>query len=416
MTTTIARHVKPRVLEALEDARIGVIQGARQVGKTTLVREVVDELGGRLVTFDDELTRSAARADPVGFLGQNPGGLFAIDEVQRVPEIVLALKLVVDRDPRPGRFLLTGSANLLRLPAAEDSLAGRAESIELHGFSQGELAGYREKFIDRLLSGDRFLEHTSSLSRHGYLERAIAGTYPEALHRPAGRRRNQWLDNYLARIVERDAPDVSNLQRIGDLPLILRVLAARNSGELNTADIARDTGIRTRTLTPHLELLETLYLIQRIPAWSTNLTKRAVSRPKISLLDTGLAARLVNLSAAGASPEVNGELAGDLLEGFVAGELRRQCGWCEEQVRISHYRDRSAGKIDLILETTDGRIACIEVKSAATPQSKDVKWLAQLRDKLGKRFVAGVVLHTGVTSVPFGDRISAVPIDVLWAS
>lgn len=400
----------------MSDTRIVVIQGARQVGKTTLVREVVDELRGRLVTFDDALTRSAAQADSVGFLDQNPEGLLAIDEVQRVPEMVLALKLVVDRDGRPGRFLLTGSADLLRLPATEDSLAGRAESIELHGFSQGEISSRRERFIDGVFDGDTFLGHVSELSRSDYLERAVAGAYPEALMRTAGRRRNQWLDNYLARIVERDAPDVSNLRRLGELPLILRVLAARNGEELNVASLANDTGIPASTLVPHLELLETLYLIQRIPAWSTNLSKRVVSRPKVALLDSGLAARLLNVSAAGASPTAYSEVAGHLLEGFVAGELRRQIGWTERSVRMSHYRDRAGDEIDLILESDDGQVAGVEVKAAASVGLRDAKWLLKLRDKLGDRFVRGIILHTGTTSAPFGERVTAAPLDVLWAA
>lgn len=414
--TSVSRNVKPLVVEALGDTRIVVVQGARQVGKTTLLREIVAERGGRLVTFDDELTRAAARADPVGFLDQLPDRLLAIDEVQRVPELVLALKLVVDRDTRPGRFLLTGSANLLRLPAVEDSLAGRAESIELYGFSQGELAGRRERFVDRILDGETFLGHESGLHRADYLERAVAGSYPEALARPAGRRRNQWLENYLARIVERDAPDVSNLRRLGELPVILRILAARDSEELNVARIASDTGIPASTLAPHLELLETLYLLQRIPAWSTNLSKRVVLRPKTALLDTGLAARLLNVSARGASPQVNGDVAGHLLEGFVAGELRRQLGWAEQGARISHYRDRTGDEVDLILEADDGRVAAVEVKAASSVGLRDAKWLLKLRDRLGDRFVAGVVLHTGGTSGPFGDRVSAVPMDVLWTA
>jgi hypothetical protein len=414
--THIKRHMKPRVLEALQDTRIVVIQGARQVGKTTLVREIVEEVGGRLVTFDDESIRSAAQADPVGFLHQNPDGLLAIDEIQRVPEMVLALKLVVDKDPRPGRFLLTGSANLLRLPAAQDSLAGRAETIELHGFSQGELAGHQERFIDRLLAADLFSGHTSSLTRHDYLERATAGGYPEALARTPGRRRSEWLDNYVRSIVERDAPDVSNLQRVADLPLILKVLAARNSEELNVADVSKETEIPVSSLNRLLDLLETLYLVQRIPAWSTNFSKRAVSRPKTSLLDTGLAARLINISAAGAGPEAYGEVAGHLLEGFIASEIRRQRAWADEPVRVSHFRDRSAGEVDLILETPDGRVAGLEVKSTSRVKSSDNKWLSQMRDKLGKRFVGGLVLHTGMTSAPFGERITAVPMDVLWTT
>lgn len=414
MTPTIERRAKPRVLGALTDTRIVVIQGARQVGKTTLVREVVGQIGGLLVTFGDELTRSTAQADPVGFLNQNPQGLLAVDEIQRLPELVLALKLAVDRDPHPGRFLITGSANLLRIPATQDSLAGRTETVELHGLSQGELAGHRERFIDRLFEGARLLGHTSTLGRRDYLEQAIAGTYPEALARTPGSRRNQWPDNYLTRIVERDAPDVSHSPRLGDLPLILRVLAARNAEQLNVTNVAKATGIPVSTITRHLKLLETLYLIQLTPAWSTNLPKRAVSRPKVCLLDTGLVVRLVNISVNGAAPEINGTVAGHLLEGFVAGELRRQLGWTDELIRISHYRDRASGEVDFILETSDGHVAVIEVKSSSCVQAKDVRWLTRLRDQLGDRFVGGLVLHTGPSSGPFGERITAAPIDALW--
>ncbi|MFT4166920.1 MAG: ATP-binding protein [Microlunatus sp.] len=411
----IERHVKSRVLEALEDTRIVVIQGARQVGKTTLMSEIVSQVGGRLVSFDDEQTLTFAQSDPIGFL-QHDDQLLAIDEIQLAPEMVLALKYVVDRDTRPGRFLVTGSADLLRLPTARDSLAGRVESIELHGFSQGELAGHKETFIDRLLSGDRFATHASTLTRHDYLERAISGGYPEALARTPGRRRAAWLDGYLNGIVKRDAREISGSHRIDQLPQILSVLAARNSEELNLADVAKETAIPVTSLRRLLDLLETMYLVQQLPAWSRSFAKRPVSRPKVSLLDTGLAARLLNVSASGASPAAYGGVAGHLLEGFVAGEIRRQAAWAEESFRLSHFRDRAAGEVDLILETPDGRIAGIEVKSSSRIGSSDAKWLSQLRDQLGKRFVAGLVLHTGPTGGPFGERIAAVPMDVLWTT
>lgn len=411
----IKRHVLPRVLEALDDTRIVAIQGARQVGKTTLIREIIERRGGRLVSFDDEQTLALAKADPLGFL-QHDDQLLAIDEIQLAPEMVLALKYTVDRDTRPGRFLVTGSADLLRLPAAQDSLAGRIESVELHGFSQGELTHHAETFIDRLFAGDRFAGHASRLTRRDYLERTVAGGYPEAVSRPAGRRRAAWLSGYLNGIVKRDAREISGMQRVDQLPLILRVLAARNSEELNLADVATSTEIPATSLRRLIELLETMYLIQQIPAWSTNFTKRAVSRPKVSLLDTGLAAWLLNVSAEGAGPDAYSEVAGPLLEGFVASELRKQRAWAEETVRISHFRDRAAGEVDLILETPDGRVAGIEVKSNSRIGRNDARWLAQLRDRLGKRFVAGLVLHTGQTAGPFGERISAVPLDVLWTS
>lgn len=405
----------PRVFEALTDTRIVAIQGARQVGKTTLISDVVKDQGGRLLSFDDDQVLALAKADPIGFL-QHHDNLLAIDEVQRAPEIVPALKYVVDRDRRPGRFLITGSADLLRLPSAQDSLAGRLERIELHGFSQGELGGHVETFIDRLLAGERFSAHHSDLTRMDYLQRAIAGGYPEALSRASGRRRDAWLDGYLEGIVKRDAHEISGSQRIELLPRILRVLAAQNSEELNVSDIATRTEVPATSLRRLIDLLETMYLIQEVPAWSTNFTKRMISRPKVSLLDTGLAARLLGVSAAGTAPTTYGEAAGHLLEGFVAGELRRQLAWADESVRVSHFRDRSAGEVDLILETPDGRIAGIEVKSASRVGRNDAKWLTAFREKLGKRFVAGVVLHTGPTAGPFGERISAVPMDVLWTT
>lgn len=336
--------------------------------------------------------------------------------MQWVPELILALKYVVDRDRRPGRFLLTGSADLSRLPAVPDSLAGRAESVELYGFSQGELAGHTERFIDRLLSGERFADHTSELHRRDYLERAAAGGYPEALARAPRRRRERWLDNYARSIVRREAHDVSNLRRVAELPLILPVLAARGSGELNVADVARDTGIPARTLTPYLELLQTLYLTQHVPAWSTNLARRVVSRPKVSLLDSGLAARLVNASSKGTSPDASPGLAGALLESFAAGEIRRQLSWCQETATVWHFRDQHAGEVDLVLETPDGRVAGIEVKSTASPSARDAKGLVYLRGRLAPRFTAGLILHTGTTAAPFGDRIAAVPMDILWTA
>ncbi|MGH8961866.1 MAG: ATP-binding protein [Jatrophihabitantaceae bacterium] len=411
----VPRNLTAQVEEALVDTRIVVVQGARQVGKSTLLREVVDRHNGRMITLDDELTRTAATADPVGFVGQYPTGLLGIDEAQRVPELVLALKAAVDADPRPGRFLLTGSADLLRLPATQDSLAGRAESLELFGFSQGELVGVREGFLDRLLDGSLFGEHRSDLTRHDYLLRACAGGYPEVLARPSERRRAAWLDGYVQRIIGRDAADVSGLQRLGDLPRLVRLLATRTATELNVASIANDSGIPPRTLPPYLDLLETLYLIQRIPAWSTNLSKRVIARPKLILLDSGLAARLTNVSATGAGRHANPTVAGQLIETFAIGEIRRQLGWAEQPARVHHYREQSGAEIDIVVETSDGRVAALEVKSAATIRPADIRWLTALRDRLGHRFAAGLLLHTGPNAQPLGDRLAAVPLDILWS-
>lgn len=412
----VDRHLAPVVRESIESFRIVEIQGARQSGKTTLAQQIVTERNGRLVSLDDPLLRAAAADDPLAFVEQYPEGLLAIDELQRVPELVLALKQTVDRDPRPGRFLVTGSANLLRLPAVQDSLAGRAVGVELHGFSQGELRGHVEEFIDRAFAGERFLGHQSTLNRTAYLDAITAGAYPEAVALRPGRSRDRWFDGYLSRIVERDAPDIADGRRLADLPFVLRMIAARNADELNVADIAKESSIPATTLARLIDLLETLYLVQRVPAWETNLSKRVIQRPKAMLLDTGLAARLVNATTASLGPGVTGAPVGHLFEAFVATELRRQREWSDVRPMISHYRVHQAEEVDLILETGDGRVVGIEVKASATVNAHDARHLRTLRDKLGNRFVGGLLLHAGRTSAPLGDRITAAPLDVLWTA
>ena len=271
----------------------------------------------------------------------------------------------------PGRRTCCGC------PRPRTAWPGARSASSCAASARGRWSGAREQFTDRLLSGDRFLGHTSTLIRKDYLERAVAGSYPPAFAR-TGRRRGQWLDNYLARIVERDAPDVSPLQRLGELPLFLRVLAARNSEELHRprhrhpAAHPRSAGAAGDALprAAHPGLVNEPHPARRLPA-------------KAALLDAGLAARLLGVCAAGAAPAVQPEIAGHLLEGFVAGELRRQQGWAEELVRISHYRDHAGDEVDLILETDDGRVAGIEVQATSSVGRNDGKWLAKLRDRRG---------------------------------
>lgn len=411
MTAPVARNIAPKVYESLGDTRIVIIQGARQVGKSTLATQIAKARGGKVVTLDDDDTRFQADADPAAFVAQHPSGLLVIDEIQRAPRLNLALKVAVDADPRPGRFLLTGSADLLQLPGSEDSLAGRAESVELHGFSQGELAGHREGFIDRLLAGNTFGGYQSTASRADYLAIAEAGSYPDVLSRSTPRRRSQWLANYVARVTTRDAEEISTLKQLSELPTILKLMAARTATELNVANLASDLAMPRRTLDPYLDLLETLYLVRRIPAWATHRSRRVVSRPKIVMLDTGLAAQLVGVSSK--SP-VAADMASQLLETLVAGELTRQRSWCDEQVDLYHYREHTGAEVDLVLATPDGRIAGIEVKSASGANASDAKWLAALRDKVGERFVGGIVLHTGTTAGSLGDRLTSAPLDLLW--
>ncbi|MDP3971429.1 MAG: DUF4143 domain-containing protein [Candidatus Nanopelagicales bacterium] len=262
------------------------------------------------------------------------------------------MKAAVDRNRRPGSFLLTGSANLLTMPGAQENLAGRAETIPLYGFSRGELNGTDDSLGDALLSGDesRVANRHSTLNRNDYLALVEAGSYPEALSRPAGRRRSAWFDNYANRILSRDARQVSALARLDRLPMLLRVLAANTSGELVKARVAADVGLPETTLPPYLDLLESLYLIHLLPSWGRNLRRRVVGRPKAALLDSGLACRLGGLPAEAmtiGSPDA--VRAGALLETFVASELRKQSHWAADRFGIFHYRERTGVEVDLVL-------------------------------------------------------------------
>jgi len=410
----VPRFAQQPVEATLADTPVTVLQGARQVGKSTLARAVLDTRRAPLLSLDNAAVLSAARTDPDGFVRQREG-LLGIDEAQRVPELIRAIKDAVDEDRRPGRFLLTGSANLLHVPGTEESLAGRAETVVLYGFSQGELTGQPEDFLDRLLTGDlpSLASRTSRLTRADYLSIVCAGSYPEPRTRPPNRRA-AWYDNYIRRIVSADARDLSRLGHLDRLPTLIRLIAANTAGELVVSRLAADAGIPERSLPPYLDLLETLYLVHRLPAWGGNLTRRVVGRPKLALLDTGLAARLINVTPQALAPGNTPDHAGSLLETFVSGELRRQGGWSQRQPQLFHFRDIDGGEVDIVVEGDDRTIAGIEVKAAMTVGAKDFRGLTLLRDKLGDRFRAGVVLHCGTTPLPFGDRLFALPLAALW--
>lgn len=407
------RLAYPRIVEALTDTRIVAIQGARQVGKSTLAAQILADHEGVGVTLDDPGSLDFARTDPAGFVEQASGGMLVIDELQRAPELVVALKASVDRDRRPGRFLVTGSANLLALSSTHESLAGRVERIEMDPFSQRELGRAAGSFIDAAFAPDVLARHSSSATRQDYIERASAGGYPEALQRSTPRRREDWYDAYISQIVRRDAPDISGLQRIADLPRLLRLIAVRMGSTMVWSSLASDANIPRRTLDPYVALLETLYLTHTLPAWAVNLTSREVKQPKVFPVDTGLAASLLGTSPAALGP--GSPLSGPLLECFVVGELRRQQTWAAQRSTLHHYRDSRGVEVDAILETPDGRVVGIEVKAASTVRASDASGLSLLRDRLGERFVAGYVLHTGPSAVAIGDRIVGVPMDALWA-
>jgi predicted AAA+ superfamily ATPase len=397
--------------DALGDTPVVAVNGARQVGKSTLVTDLLDRPGGaQIVTLDDATQRQAATTDPPTFVRRD--GLLVIDEVQRVPDLLPAIKAEVDRDRRPGRFLLTGSTRLLSTPEMSASLAGRVEILDLWPLSQGEIAGQQEGFVDALFRWDSALMVDSDVSRPDYLERVCAGGYPEPLRR-TGRRRNAWFANYVTTVVERMIADVADIERLALMPRLLQLCAARTGSELNTRAVADDLGVPHRTVGSYLAHLQTVFLVHLLPAWSRNLTSKVVHRPKLLLPDSGVAAHLVGVDSA-ALNDPTSPATGPLVETFVAMEVRKQLGWAEADVSMFHFRDRSGPEVDIVLETRAGLVAGIEVKAASAVRAEDFRGLRTLADRLGDRFAGGIVLYTGRQAVPFGDHLAAVPIAALW--
>jgi len=397
--------------DALADTPVVVVAGPRQAGKSTLAAHVVADTEGTWLTLDDAGVLDAARADPVGFVSGRTG-LVGIDEAQRVPELLLAVKAEVDRERRPGRFLLTGSTRLLGAPKLADSLAGRMEALTLWPFTQAELGDARAVpgLIDRAFGDGLSGIRPSAVTRAEILDRVGAGGFLPALAR-TDRRRTAWYDSYVAGVIDREVRAVTDATYLRELPRLLRLCAARTSGELNIADLARDLGLSRPTTDSYLAHLEAVFLIQTIPAWSTNLTARVVRRPKLAITDTGLAARLL-----GGRLRTDAELAGRLIETFVAGELRAQSEWSQNRPGLYHFRDRDGAEVDLVLESGDGRVVGIEVKTGATVRADDLRGLRLLEQRLGADFAAGIVLCTAPEPRHLGGRLWTLPFSALWRS
>ena len=404
----LTRHLTQPLTDALSDTPVVLVVGARQVGKSTLAHTA--DPGRTELTLDDLGVLAAAQGDPAGFVAGQAGPVL-IDEVQRAPELFLPIKAAVDRTRTPGRFLLTGSANVLTLPRLADSLAGRLEVLHLWPLSQGELSGLRDAFIDAAFGDALPLVRGAPLAFPDLLDRLVAGGYPEATRR-SGRRRTAWFRSYVDTLLQRDVRDLANVEGLRLLPQLLALLAARTGTLQNAAELSRTANLPQTTLKRYLALLEAVYLTTTLPAWSSNLSKRLVKSPKSFLTDTGLAAHLLGLSAA--RLEADRTLLGPLLETFVTLELLKMRGWNDTEVQLFHYRTQTGQEVDVVLEAADGRVVGVEVKSAATVTGSDLRGLRALQEDVGDRFHRGVVLYTGDTVVPFGERLHAAPVRALW--
>ena len=404
------RHVETRILEALGDTRVVVVNGARQAGKSTAVHAL---LGHYPNAVERQLDRASdlqsALLDPTEFVRSD--GLLVIDEVQRAPDLILAIKATVDREQRPGQFLLTGSARLLGLRQVPDALVGRSETIELWPFSQGEIDEQPDRFVDAAFADRPTFDTGGDLIRADYVERALRGGFPVAVDR-SERRRARFFDAYLNDLIDRDVVQLGEIQRRDELRRLIRILAARMAAPLSIENVARELTISKTTVERYVALLEEVFLVKRVPAWTTSATGRATRMRKLLMVDSGLGAHLVGVTAGRVERDLS--LVGQVVENFVLGELGRQLVWSDEYVSLYHYRTRDGREVDAVLEHHDGRIVAIEVKAASTVTADDSRHLHHLRALTGDRFHLGLVLYTGTEILPFGDRVIACPIDALW--
>jgi predicted AAA+ superfamily ATPase len=411
MKSLYPRSVRDLVIEALQDTRIVLVAGARQVGKTTLTREIAAGVHPmQSLSLDDDAVRAAALADPAGFIG-GLGGPVLLDEIQRAPDLLLAIKQDVDRNGAPGRFLLTGSTNILASKRIKDALTGRIETIRLWPLSQTEIHGATVNFVDALYAAQIPVITGAPVGRDAFAGYLSAGGYPEARLRE-GRRRDRWFANTLDTALDRDLRDISDAIKVDAMPGLLRQLASQAANPISYRSLGQRLDLHGETVKSYIGLLEQMFLIRRLPAWRPGLGARETHAPKIYLVDTGMLAYLL-----GADEDRIGrddQVTGRTVENFVAMEMVKHAEWAAAPVRLYHYQ-REREDVDLVLEWNDGSIAAIEVKSRTTLRSADWKWITKLRDERGKSFRAGVVLHAGEQTTPVSDRIWAAPFSALWA-
>lgn len=406
----VNRTISKKLRSALARSPITLLTGARQTGKTTLVKHIAKDNNFAYITFDDVSALAAAQSDPQGFISALSKPVI-LDEVQRAPEIFLPLKKIIDEQREPGQFLLTGSANPLLIPRLGDALVGRMEFVKLYPLSQGELMGVQEHFVDSLFEPTPAFTPAPAITKEDLYTRLLTGGYP-LVQNLTLEDRNAWFDGYITTMLYREVKDLANISGIMELPKLLRLLALRAGNLLNTAELSRTLGLAASTLHRYLALLQALFLVDFLLPWSSHRGKRLVKAPKISLIDSGLITYLLGLDLAHIdSPSIN---VGGIIENFVVNELEKQLSWQKIPLTMHHLRSQTGVEVDIILENNRGDIVGMEVKSSATVTANDFKGLHYLRELLGHNFVKGIVLYTGSTVIPFGDNLFAVPITALW--
>ena len=409
------RYSDSNVKEALSDTPVVFIMGPRQSGKTTLVKTLMDDMGHEqwtYITLDDPTQFAIAKADPIGFIRNLPSTRIALDEVQRLPELFVCIKQVVDEQRTPGRFLLTGSANALLLPRLSDSLAGRMESVRLMTLSECELQGRQPTFMSQLLNQQAPTTQSIRVREH-ILKRLVVGCFPEPLQRSSERRAQAWYKHYLNSLIQRDIRDLTHIDHPELMSKLLKLTAFYTGKLVNLTELGSKLGLDRLTIKKYMGLLEQLFLIEQLPAWYSNEYKRLVKTPKLHSVDTGLIAAVRGLN----HDRLLKQPAdfGLLLESFVYNELRKQASWLEQPPSFYHYRDKDKVEVDIIIEAALGDCFAVEVKASATLSSKDFTGLRRFKKVAGERFKLGILLYDGDHTTAFGDKLYAVPLAALWS-
>ncbi|BAP88729.1 ATPase (AAA+ superfamily)-like protein [Burkholderiales bacterium GJ-E10] len=402
------RFVQRRAEEALSDTPVVLIVGPRRAGKTTLVQKM-GEAGRTYITLDDQTVLEAAQSDPAGFIRGLDRAI--IDEIQRAPDLLLAIKKTVDEDYRPGRFLLTGSANVLTLPRIADSLAGRMETIQMLPLAKAEIEGRRPTFLERLFDG-KLQSQSDAIVGDDLVQLALLGGFPESISRDSERRRQDWLRSYLTSILTRDLRDIADVEKLTELPKFVRLLAEHSGQLVNYSQFGAGINVSHKTGQRYVGLLEQVFLIATVQPWFTNARKRIIKTPKLHFLDSGLLATVRGLSFKRVKADRG--TFGALLESFVFAEVLKLMTASDLRLTPHHFRDRDGREVDIVLERDDGTIVGIEVKASATVKTGDFSGLRALAEACGDRFAFGVVLYDSPNFVPFGDRLAAAPLSSLW--
>jgi len=414
----VERRLSEVVRQRMAHEPVIILHGPRAVGKSTLLAALARSLGREIIDLDDLPTRDAVRADPNLFVRGDPPVI--IDEFQHAPELLDAIKAELNRDASPGRFVITGSTQYATLPAAAQALTGRAHRLDVRPLSQGEADEVHERFAEILL-GDPSSFVTAApatITRDEYVSRVVAGGFPMALRRPTPTDRARWFDDYVELVIERDVLDLTRVRQRQQLPRLLQQLASQTGQILNIAMAAATIGMDKSTAENYTKLLEAVFLVHRLPAWGTTLGSRVGAAPKIHMVDSGFAARLLRLTSgklAAASAQALTEF-GHLLETFVVGEACKQLDWLEEPTNRGHWRTHDGDEVDLVVERDDGKVSAVEVKAGSRVRGGDLDGLMKLRRRLGAQFLGGVVLYTGARSYTLEHQIHVVPVELLWRS